>query len=53
MRDTVADERTDAQAYARLSVGSILAVPFHRRGQWVAYLTVTDASPRDWRADEI
>jgi PAS domain S-box-containing protein len=53
VRDTANDERTDAEAYARLSVGSILAVPFHRRGRWVAYLTVTDSSPRDWRADEI
>ncbi|PSM50214.1 histidine kinase [Chroococcidiopsis sp. CCALA 051] len=53
VRDTITDERTDAEAYARLSVGSILAVPFHHRERWVAYLTVTDSSPRDWRADEI
>lgn len=53
VRDTVTDERTDPEAYANLSVRSILAVPFHRNGRWVACLTVTDPSPRDWRADEI
>ncbi|SFS11600.1 PAS domain S-box protein [Sphingomonas jatrophae] len=53
VRDTVADERTDAAAYALISTASIVAVPFHRDGKWVACLAVSGATPRDWKASQI
>src|SRR3712207_2998554 len=53
VRDTGRDERTNAEAYARLRLGSYVMVPFHRQGRWTANMTVMTREPRDWRADEI
>src|SRR3712207_6807365 len=53
VRDTSRDERTNAEAYARLELGSFVMVPFHRQGRWTANMTVMTREPRDWRADEI
>ncbi|MEH1840952.1 MAG: ATP-binding protein [Nostoc sp.] len=53
IRNTADDERTDADAHARLKIGAFLVVPFHSSGRWTGYLAVTDTAPRDWREDEI
>ncbi|MES1025902.1 ATP-binding protein [Gloeocapsa sp. BRSZ] len=53
VRDTGRDERVNAEAYARLKIGSFVTVPFQQHGRWVANITVTSREPRDWRADEI
>ncbi|WP_225913860.1 ATP-binding protein [Leptolyngbya ohadii] len=47
------DERANAEAYARLQIGSFVTVPFQRHGRWVANITVTSREPREWRVDEI
>ncbi len=51
--DTGHDDRTDAENYARLQVGSFVVVPFHWQGRWTAYFAVTSVEPRDWQTDEI
>ena len=53
VRDTTADDRTDAAACAELQIGAFVTVPFHRDGHWIAYLAMADSKPRDWREDEI
>ncbi|MGV3664122.1 MAG: ATP-binding protein [Prosthecobacter sp.] len=53
VRDTAADPRTDAAAYAGLEISAFVIVPFHRDGEWRHFLAITDAQPRDWRADEV
>jgi CheY-like chemotaxis protein len=47
VRDTATDERTDAQAHARLGVRAFVARLLLSRGRWVAYFSVTDTKPRD------
>ncbi len=51
--DTSSNPHTDAANFARLQIGAFIAVSFLRQGRWVAYLTVTNPTPRDWREDEI
>ncbi|MER3555187.1 MAG: hypothetical protein C4331_12805 [Meiothermus sp.] len=53
VRDTAHDERANAEAYARLKIGSFISVPFQRNGRWTANITVTTREPRDRRAAEI
>ncbi|RUR72687.1 ATP-binding protein [Chlorogloeopsis fritschii PCC 9212] len=53
VRNTARDERANAEAYARLKIGSFVTVPFQQHGRWVANITVTSREPRDWRSDEI
>ncbi|GMA14306.1 chemotaxis protein CheB [Deinococcus metallilatus] len=53
VRNTARDERTNAEACARLQLGGFVTVPFHRHGRWTANITVTSREARDWRADEI
>ena len=53
IRDTANEERTDAEAYAKLEIGAVVAIPFHWQGRWTACFAVTSVSPRDWRTDEV
>ena len=53
VRDTAHDERANAEAYARLNLGSFVTVPFLRQSQWVANITATTREPRNWHAGEI
>ncbi|PIG93858.1 ATP-binding protein [Gloeocapsopsis sp. IPPAS B-1203] len=51
--DTATDERVNAENYAQLNIGGVVAVPFLRDGRWKGYIAVTTIEPRDWQADEI
>ncbi|WP_138484587.1 PAS domain S-box protein [Dyadobacter bucti] len=53
VRDPATDKRVSGDAYAAVNVGAWVSVPFHRNGQWKAFITMTDVAPRNWRADEI
>ena len=53
VRDTMHDKRANAEAYARLNLGSFVTVPFLRHSRWVANITATTRGPRDWHAGEI
>lgn len=53
IRDTQTDPRTNARAYAALEIGSAMTSSFQVKGEWKAFLSVTDKSPRNWRQDEI
>ncbi len=53
VRDAAVDRRTDAEAMAALNIASFVSVPLLREGRWRFQLTVFDATPRDWREDEI
>ncbi|HEX9957775.1 MAG TPA: ATP-binding protein, partial [Fibrella sp.] len=53
INDTQTDLRTDAAAYAPLSIGAFVDVPFHHQGQWTNTLAITDTQARTWRADEL
>jgi PAS domain S-box-containing protein len=53
IRDTQTDPRTNARAYAALEIGSVMTAPFHVKGEWKAFLSVTDMNPRGWLQDEI
>lgn len=53
VRNTGSDERTDAENYARLSIGAFVVIPSHTGGRWVGYLAATNTEPRDWRPEEI
>ncbi|WP_448658945.1 PAS domain-containing protein [Sphingomonas sp. CJ99] len=52
IRDAASDPAHAGTAAARLSPAGI-AVPLLRNGDWVASLYVSQASPRDWTADEV
>lgn len=51
--DTQTDPRTNARAYAAFEIGSVMTAPFHVKGEWKAFLSVTDTNPRGWLQDEI
>lgn len=53
--DVTTDPRTAARAarYAAIGVQSIVRVPFHLKGHWLAVLTVAAEQSRIWRQDEI
>ncbi|MDY9927177.1 PAS domain S-box protein [Methanosarcina sp.] len=53
IRNTQTDPRTNARAYTSLDIGSVMIVPFHVKGKWKAFLSVTDMRSRDWLQDEI
>ncbi len=53
LRNTAEDQRADAAAHARIGVGALLAVPYIRNGRWIATASVTNATSRDWRDQEI
>ncbi len=51
--DTGSDPRADAERFAELEVGAILAVPVLRGGAWRFSLISHRAEPREWRPFEI
>lgn len=53
VRDVVTDPRSNAEAYARLKVGSFVVVPFHRNGRWTALFAAGATEARDWTQSEI
>ncbi|UYZ59685.1 PAS domain S-box protein [Hymenobacter latericus] len=53
MRNTAQDERSNAESYASIQVGSFVTVPFLQEGKWVGHIAVTSREPREWRPDEI
>lgn len=53
IRDTEQDTRMNAESYAALKIGALVAVPFRAQGRWTALFSATSAEPRDWRADQI
>jgi PAS domain S-box-containing protein len=53
VNDVNTDGRTDAAAFGRLMIGSFVTVPFHWKGKWAGYISVTDVQPRVWRDAEI
>jgi len=53
IRDTEKDPRVDAGAHADINVGSFVAVPLQRDGEWRMVLAAVDVRRREWRPDEI
>lgn len=53
IRDVATDPRADAEACARVDVGSFVIIPFHRNGRWTALFAATDSKARDWTPAEI
>jgi PAS domain S-box-containing protein len=53
VRDTVADERTDAEKYAALKIGSFIILPHVNDGEWRPLLAIYHSEAHDWRDDEI
>lgn len=53
VRDTQTDPQTNAAACDAIGIHAIVSVPFHRDGEWRYLFSVTNASARDWREDEI
>lgn len=54
--NTETDPRTVAQYsafYAPSEIRSFLCIPLHREGRWVANLTVSSKTPRQWQPREI
>ncbi|MDQ1276703.1 MAG: hypothetical protein QG610_2281, partial [Euryarchaeota archaeon] len=53
IRDTQTDPQTNPKAYSALDIRSLMTIPFQVKNEWKAFLSVTDARPRDWLQDEI
>jgi PAS domain S-box-containing protein len=53
VRDTSADPRTKATRFADLKIGSFIAVPVTRGGQWRFCLGACGSESHDWREDEV
>ena len=51
--DALQDPRTNAERMAAFSVGAFISIPLIRNGEWRFLLSIFDAAPRNWRADEI
>ncbi|PZV08809.1 MAG: hypothetical protein DCF32_03980 [Leptolyngbya sp.] len=51
--DTEIDPRTNAASYASLNIQAFCTVSFHQDGQLRSLLAIYNATPRQWRADEI
>lgn len=51
--NTQTDPRTDAEVHAAYNIYAYITVPFFKAGELKYLFTVNDATPRDWRADEI
>lgn len=53
IRDTAADPRVNAAAYARLKVGAFVIIPFHQAGIWTHFFAASASSPRNWSTADI
>jgi PAS domain S-box-containing protein len=56
VNDTRTDDRisdTEREAYARLSIVSMMTVPFMKHGRFAAVLSVHQSTPRVWTEQEI
>ena len=52
VHDTRTDARTDDAAYAPNDIRAFVTAPFVRDAQWLALLSISDAAPREWSADD-
>lgn len=55
VEDTEADPRTEEvrEAYRNACIRSVVAVPLHKAGRFVAGMAVHQITPRRWRTDEV